>query len=890
MKLPEIAFSKHTLNNGLTVVLHEDRKAPIVAVHVWYHVGSKNEPAGRSGFAHLFEHLMFNGSEHFNDDYFQAMERAGATEVNGTTNRDRTNYLQNVPTGALELALWMESDRMGHLLGAIDQAKLDEQRRVVKNEKLQRENQPYGLIWNRIIYATYPKGHPYDHTVLGSMADLDAASVDDVHEWFRAYYGPNNAVLVIAGDIRAPLALSLAEKYFGDIAPGPPVSQFESWIAKRTGVQRDVMQDRVPQGRICKVWNVSPSGSIDCFRLRLAASVLASGMNSRFYKRLVYDDQIATGVSSYVSAGEIGSQFTVSAMAHPGKDLGAIEDALDAELERFLADGPTSDELQRVITEGESQLIRRVERIGGFGGKSAILARGEVYWKNPVAYLKEFRARRAATPEEVRQAARRWLSDGTYVLEVRPFATLFAARSGARRDRVPTVAPPPDAIFPPVRRAVLSNGIAVLVVERHTTPVVHVTLLADAGYAADQHGIPGTASLALSMMPLGTQSLTSLQISDRLARLGASVGAGSDLDGSSVSMSALNANLGASLDVLADIILNPTFPEAEFDRVRQECLARIQSEKSSPRAMALRAFPRLLYGAGHAYSLSFTGTGTEESVMRLSRADMMAFHRTWFKAGNATLIVVGDTTKEEIVSLLESRFRNLRSGSAPGKNIAAVRHQCAPSLFLVDRPGSVQSFVFAGHLAPPRSAPNHLAIETMNKILGGSFTSRINMNLREDKGWCYGAWSLVATARGQSQFIVAASVQNDKTSNTIVEIQQELHSIRRDKPPTADEVLKAQKNLTHSLAGRWETCGAIEDAVTNMVQYDLPENYYNLYARHVRALDQAQVSEAASEVIRPESLVWVVVGDRSKVEPGLRSLGLGDVALIDADGNVLPDE
>ena len=276
--------------------------------------------------------------------------------------------------------------------------------------------------------------------------------------------------------------------------------------------------------------------------------------------------------------------------------------------------------------------------------------------------------------------------------------------------------------------------------------------------------------------------------------------------------------------------------------------------------------------------------------MRLSRADMMAFHRTWFKAGSATLIVVGDTTKEEIVSLLESRFRNLRSGSAPGKNIAAVRHQCAPSLFLVDRPGSVQSFVFAGHLAPPRSAPNHLAIETMNKILGGSFTSRINMNLREDKGWCYGAWSLVATARGQSQFIVAASVQNDKTSNTIVEIQQELHSIRRDKPPTADEFLKAQQNLTHSLAGRWETCGAIEDAVTNMVQYDLPEDYYNLYAQHVRALDQAQVSEAASKVIRPESLVWVVVGDRSKVEPGLRSLGLGDVALIDADGNVLPDE
>ena len=890
MTLPQVTYTKFTLGNGLRVVIHEDHKAPIVAVNVWYHVGSKNEPAGRSGFAHLFEHLMFNGSEHFNDDYFQAMERAGATELNGTTNRDRTNYFQNVPKSALDLALWMESDRMGHLLGAIDQAKLDEQRRVVKNEKRQGENQPYGQVHSKITHATYPKGHPYDHTVIGSMDDLDAATVEDVHEWFKSYYGPNNAVLAIAGDVTLLQAKALAEKYFGDIPPGPPVSQFESWVARRTGAQREAMQDRVPQARIYKVWNVPATFTTGYYRLGLAASVLASGMNSRFYKRLVYEDQIATGVSAYLSAGEIGSQFTIAGTAHPGKDLRTIEAALDEELVRFLADGPTEHELRRVVTEGEAQFIHRIERIGGFGGKSAMLAQGEVYRGDPGAYIDKFHSRRAATLNDVQTAARRWLSDGAYALEVHPFAPLFAAPTGVERDRLPAVKPPADTAFPAIRQATLSNGVKVLLVERRATPIVHMTLFIDAGFAADQHAIAGTASLAMSMLLMGTTNLSSLEISDRLAFLGASIGAGSNLDGSSVNLSALKEHLVPSLDLFADIILNPTFPQAEFDRVRQERLARIQSEKASPLAMALRVFPKLLYGDGHAYSLPLTGSGTEASVMRLDRESMVAFHQTWFRPDSATFVIVGDTTVEEVVPLLEARFHDWRNGSAPDKNIDSVDHHDAPSVYLVDRPGSVQSIVFAGHLAPPRNVPNNLAIETMNEILGGSFTSRINMNLREDKGWCYGAQSVVVTARGQRPFIVFASVQSDKTSESMQEILSELRGIRGDAPPTGDEVLKAQQSLTLTLAGRWETCSAVEDSLISMVQNNLPEDFYDTYAQRVRALDVAQVNAAAREVIRPESLVWVVVGDRPSIEPRLRALAFGPIVVIDADGSAVSSE
>ncbi len=886
MPLPHIVHTKSVLSNGLTVISHEDCKAPIVAVNVWYHVGSKDEPAGRSGFAHLFEHLMFNGSEHFNDDYFQAMERAGATEINGTTNRDRTNYFQNVPTAALELALWMESDRMGHLLGAIDQAKLDEQRRVVKNEKRQGEDRPYGRVHEILVRATYPKGHPYDHTVIGSMEDLDAATVEDVHSWFETFYGPNNAVLVIAGDIGADQAHTLADRYFGDIAPGPPLSKFHSWVAKRRGLQRESLQDRVPEARVYKVWNVPATYTEDYRRLQVAAAVLARGMNSRLYKRLVYEDRLATGVNASLSPGEIGSQFVVAATAHPGKDLTTIEAVLDEELSRLLEYGPTMEELQRVAAGYEATLVRRMERIGGFGGKSAILAQGETFRSDPEAFVTEFRARQSVTTDEVKDAACQWLADGEFVLEVKPLAPLVAKPSKVQRHRPPAVHAPRGASFPVVHRATLSGGIPLLLVERRETPIVEISLLFDAGYAADHYGITGTASLTSQLFSLGTASVGALEISDRLTRLGASITSGSNLDGSTACLSALKAHLEPSLDLFSDIVLHAAFAKEEFDRVRKEQLARIQAEKSSPSAMALRAFPKLLYGEDHAYSLPLTGSGSEDSVAQITREDVAAFHRTWLNPLAATIVVVGDVGISRAVRLLEDRLGDVQGfQSAPAKNIGTASHRNSPALYVVDRPGSAQSIVFAGHLAPPHNAPNNLAIETMNLILGGTFTSRINMNLREDKGWCYGASSTVVPARGQRPFVVFAPVQADKTGDTIREIQQELRGIQTDAPPTAKEVLKAQESLTRALAGRWETCAAVEDALISMVQYALPNDYYDSLAGRLLALDAEDIYEAAQEVIQPERLIWVVVGDLASIETELQGLGFPSITLIDADGN-----
>jgi zinc protease len=881
----DIPYERFVLDNGLTVIVHEDRKAPIVAVNVWYHVGSKNEKLRRTGFAHLFEHLMYNGSENFDQDYFQVLEKVGATDLNGTTNQDRTNYFQNVPTSAMDLALWMESDRMGHLEGAISQEKLDEQRGVVQNEKRQGENEPYGLVYDLITENTYPEGHPYSWTVIGSMEDLDAASVEDVKEWFSTWYGAANAVLVLAGDLDAATAREKAEHYFGHIPAGPPIAKHDTWIAKRTGEHRMVHQDRVPQARVYKVWNVPEWGSETAHLLELAGDVLSSGKTSRLYRRLVYDEQIATDVSAGIQAGEIGSQFVIRASATPGVDLAAVEAAIDEEMARFLAEGPAEREMERVRTQALSAFLRGVERIGGFGGKSDVLAEGEVYAGNPEAWKDRYRAIHGATAETVAQAARAWLSDGVFVLEVHPFPGFQESEAVADRSRLPDVGTPPVPSFPDLQRATLSNGLDIVLVERHTTPVVNFRLMVDAGFVSDAGRAPGTASLAMNMLDEGTGTRDALEISEELALLGASLGAGSSLDVSVVSLSALRQNLDASLDLYTDVILNPSFPEGDFERLKQQQIVSIQREKVSPISMALRVFPRLLYGDDHPYGIPFTGSGTEESVAALTTDDLEAFHRTWFRPGSATLVVTGDITMEELLPRLEQAFGSWPSGEAPGKTIAGVDLREGGVVYLVDRPGSQQSIIFAGHVAPPKGNERELAIQLANTVLGGAFISRVNMNLREDKGWAYGAFTILWDARGQRPYFAYAPVQSDRTADSMLEIRSEVSAFVGDRPATAEELAWAIDTQTLTLPGQWETLGAIGSSVAEIVQYGLPDDHFQGYAARVRAVTLEEVRAAAREFVHPDRLVWVVVGDRQAIEPAIREAGFTDIRLLDADGN-----
>jgi zinc protease len=883
----DIAFTEYTLDNGLRLIVHQDQKAPIVAVNLWYHVGSKNEKVGKTGFAHLFEHLMFNGSENYNDEYFGPFEKVGATNMNGTTNFDRTNYFENVPNTALDMALWMESDRMGHLLGAVSQERLDEQRGVVQNEKRQSENQPYGRVFNYIVENIFPAGHPYSWLPIGSMEDLDAASVEDVHEWFKAYYGPNNAVIVIAGDIEPGQALAKVQEYFGDIPPGPPIAEYESWEFHLERDKRQTMQDRVPQARIYKVWGAPKFVSEDADLLQLVDAILTSGKNSRLYKRLVYTDQIATDVGSWQFAGEIAGMYLLQASAQPGGDLAAVEAAIDEEVALLLDNGLTQDELDRVKAQMKSGFVRGIEQVGGFGGKSDILAENAVFAGDPAFYKTSLERFEAATPETVLAAARRWLSAGTYNLEVHPFPNLRATGEGADRSAVPETTTFPTVSFTSFERSNLKNGLEVIVATRDTIPAVNIRMQFDAGYAADQFALPGTSTLTMAMLDEGTRKRNALQISDELDRLGASIGTGSGIDSSRVTLSALTENLDASLALYADVVLNPSFPDTELERLRKTMLAQIQQEKTRPVGLALRVFPSLLYGDGHAYALPLTGSGTEESVSQITRDSLVTYHDTWFKPNNATMIIVGDTDMATIKPKLEKLFAGWKPGTVPTKNISEVALQPEERVYIIDRPESEQSIIFAGNVAPAVGDGNEIAIETMNEIFGGSFTSRINMNLREDKNWSYGARSLLLNTRGQRPFIVYAPVQTDKTMESIAEIRRELTEYLGDNPATGEEMDKVKANNTLSLPGRWETGAAVLRDIGEIVDFDLPDDYWDNYAGSVRNLSTEQVDDAADEVIKPGNMIWVVVGDRQKIETAIRELEIGEIELLDADGAVV---
>ncbi len=884
----DIPYTKYVLDNGLRLIVHEDHKAPIVAVNVWYDVGAGDEKVGKTGFAHLFEHLMFNGSEHFNDDYFKPFDRVGATGMNGTTNQDRTNYFQVVPTTALDMALWMESDRMGHMRAAVDQARLDEQRGVVQNEKRQGENQPYGKVFLTIFENTYPDGHPYDHSTIGSMEDLNAASLADVHEWFDTWYGAANAVLVVAGDVEAEDVKARVEKYFGHIPSGPPLIKPDVSLARRSEPSRIVLQDRVPQARVYKVWNVATVKDRSVDHLSLASDVLAAGKSSRLYKRLVYDDQIATSVNAFVMTRQFGSLFLVFATAQPGQDLAEVEAVLDEELQAFLASGPTAAELSRAQASQRASFIRGVERIGGFGGKSDVLAASEVYLGSPDGHRRQQENILSATVADVHGAATEWLDDGVLTVEVRPFATYTTTETTLDRSAgPPDVTDFPSASFPARETAELDNGLSVILARRDAVPVVNLTMLLDAGYASDQFALPGTARMAMGMLDEGTTSRGALEISDTLDSLGATLGAGSNLDVSTVSMSALVENLDESLDLFADVILNPSFPEDEFERQQQQQLAGIGREKVQPVAMGQRVLPRILYGEGHAYSNPLTGSGTEESVGALDVDALRSFHDTWFRPNNATLVAVGDIAMDELLPAVEARFAGWEAGDVPAKNLAEVEPQPETVVYLIDRPDSAQSIIFAGQVAPPKGDPANLRIEAMNDIIGGGFTSRINLNLREDKGWSYGARAILLDAAGQRPYYAFAPVQTDRTAESMAEIDREIRGIRSGgaRPPTADELAKVTDQNTLTLPGRWETNGAVMASLIEMARFDLPDDYWDTFADAVRGVDLSDVSAQADRVLQPDNLVWIVVGDRVRIEEKIRGLGLGEMRFLDADGN-----
>ncbi len=912
VKAVDIPYQSFTLDNGLRVIVHEDRKAPVVAVSVWYRVGSKHEPKGKTGFAHLFEHLMFNGSENAPGDFFEPLQQVGATDSNGTTNVDRTNYFETVPTGALDRALFLESDRMGHLLGAVTQEKLDNQRGVVQNEKRQGDNNPYGLLRYEIFENLFPTGHPYHHSTIGSMGDLNSASLADVKKWFTDNYGPNNAVLVLAGDVDIATAKAKVQEWFGDIPRGPEVTAPATSIPTLPAPLAKEVKDLIPTTRIYRMWAIPGLNDPEAVPLQMAMSVLGGLSSSRLDNALVRKEPVAVSVSAFAQPFEDAGILLVQADVKPGVEPAVVAKRLDEEIASFLASGPTADELQRTAASYLAGTISGLESVGGFGGKAVTLAEGALYSNNPAYYKVELDRMAKATPEQVKAVAGKWLSrpafsltytpgerteggenrggavkDGKVAAAIQPdrywnpdLGDTGPAMSGttsfADRSKLPAVADLTALDFPAIERAKLKNGVEVIFARRTTVPTVNVAVSFDAGYAADPHSALGTQSLMLSLMDEGTQNLDSIAFAEAKERLGAQIDASANADETVFSLFALKPNLGASLGLLADYIRHPAFDGKELERVRAQQLNRLKAELNNPNALASRVLLPVLYGADHPYGIPPTGLGNEAAVKAVTRDELAAFHATWIRPDNARIFVVGDTTLAEVKKQLDATLGQWKAPATakPVKHFEIAIPTPKPRILLVDRPKSPQSVILAGRVLDAKGGDDLEALRTANDIFGGNFLSRFNMNLRETKGWSYGVRTRISSDKDRITWVAAAPVQADRTGDSIKELQSELKTFLGAKGVTPEEREWSTNGSIRELPGSFETSGDVLGGVRNIVKFGRPDKYYESLPATYEAMTPAAIDAAARKALSADGLVYVVVGDAAVVKPQLDGLGL----------------
>ena len=885
-----IPHTEFHLANGLTVIVHEDHKAPVVAVSAWYNVGSKDEPPGKDGYAHLFEHLMFTGSDNLPGDYFKYLQQLGATDYNGTTWFDRTNYFETVPKAGLERALFMESDRMGYLLGSLNQKRLDAQRAVVENEKRQDDNQPGGLVQYELLADLFPPGHPYHHPTIGSIPDLDKATLADVKEWFINHYGPNNAVLVLAGDVTPAEARPLVEKYFGPIARGPVNVPAAADVPTLAEPKTVVMKDRVAAVQLQRDWAVPGMTDIhDLAALDLGSSILGGLASSRLDRILVRDEKLAVSVSASLQPFQRISLFEIDASVKPGVDPALVDKRISEILADFIANGPTTDEVQRAATDEVSARIHGLEKVGGQGGKAVALAEGQLLAGDSDYYKKSLDAYASMTPADIKAAMQRWITRPAVEITVEPGdrppyqESTYKPGSGKSADlkipivkrAIPPIGQPEPLHFPAIEHATLSNGMKVEYAQRTAVPVTLIGLSFDAGYSADAPNARGLQNLTMSLLDEGAAGLTSQQIAEREERLGAALSADGGADRSEISLSALSTNLAPSLDLMADIAERPTFDPNDIERVRAQVLTGIAEQQKDPDGIAARALPPLLYGADYPYGT--TAAGDPAAVKGLTRADIVGFQQRWLRPDNAQLFVVSDRPLAEILPMLDQRFGHWSAPAVPkGEKQfpAAPTQQSKEQIILIDRPGSPQSVIAGGELTPINPEGPMAAITAANDVLGGSFLSRMNMDVRETKGWSYGVSGGVSLHQKITPYVVSAPVQADRTGDAVAAIRSDMRDFLTTKPVTDEELKRTITNLTDALPGEFETAESVLGAMQTQALLNRPDNYYELLQRQYEGLTKAQLDAALRGVVNPDGFVWVVVGDATKVKPQLEKLGI----------------
>ena len=875
-----IAFEQHRLSNGMDVILHEDHTIPLVAVNVWYHVGSKNEEMGRTGFAHLFEHVMFEGTKHHQRSHFEPLQKAGAN-LNGSTTTDRTNYWEDVPSNYLELALWLEADRMGFLLDGLDQQKFDVQRDVVKNERRQSyENRPYGMAHHHLQPSLFPLPHPYHWMTIGSQEDLDAASLDDVKGFFQRFYGPSNASLAIAGDFHPAEALELVNRYFGDLPPGesvPRIGRQDSLLSGRVDIE---MRDKVTLPRLYIAWPAPPEGHPDDAPLELYQAIMSDGLSSRLHRSLVYEKQIAQHAFVRYVPSEIAGQLLVQVTAAEGHGLEEIEAAVEAELENIHRNPPTDEEIARSKNRIEATHFRQLARIGGFGGRADQLNHFNVLESDANLINTSLDRCLAVEREDILRVAKSYVGENRVSLQVLPETPLSPATTTVDRNIMPPPSQEPTFTPPLPTRDRLPNGMGVTVVEQRGMPIVAFGVLLGSGASADPADLPGLAGLVGDMLPEGAAGKSSQQIANDFEFIGARLSVDSRREYSLLTTETLSKHWGSALEMMGEVILSPDFPQHELDRVRREHLTDLRRSKDEPNAIAERLIAGLVFPAdsGYAHPIS----GTEASIQAITRDDLGAQYRRIFSPEQAHLLVVGDVDREEVMRRAAGTFgawQGLPSSVVPSND--TVPFDRTATIYLVDRPGAPQSVIRAVHSLVPRRHPDYFPLLLANYSLGGQFSARLNQNLRQDKGYSYGYMSSIQWQQRSSLLAAGGSVQSNATGESVYETLKEFREVSGERPITAEELANAKDGLLRAYPAGFERPASVLGQLVAMEQFGLPDDYFRSVRPTIDAVTLDDVHRVSAAHIRSASLQILVVGDRASVEGPLSDLGLPLVHLTE---------
>jgi zinc protease len=877
----DLPYERFQLENGLTVLVHSDHSTPTVFVGMWYGVGSKNEPEGRTGFAHLFEHLMFQGSENRDGEYFTPFTDAGATGMNGTTNEDRTNYYATVPTGALDMALWMESDRMSHLLGAITQEALDEQRGVVQNEKRQGETRPYAQMYDKIRAGIYPVDHPYRHSVIGSMDDLNAASLDDVHEWFNTYYGASNVTLVLAGDVTLGDAKTKVEHYFGEAPVGVPLSHPKKWVPNLTENREENMYDNVGQTRIARVWALPGLNDKDTSLMYLVNDSLVANKNSPLRRKLVDELQLATSIRGSANGRVMSGEYTLTIDLRPEVTPEQAMPIVDEVIAEYLASGPDEQIVENAKLGVKMYILGALETGSQIG---RVLVEGELFSDDPLFINTELEWLNDATGEELRQVANRWLTRGYYQLTVEPFPEYQSVDATVDRSSIPTVTAKSDINFPDIETATLRNGIKLVVANRGSIPLVDVSIRVETGATAAPADAPGLPVFVFGLMDKGTKKYDANELAAAKDKIAMSGGFAAGDESSSLGYRILTSNLEPSLGLAAEMLRYPTFPQDELDKIKAQVHAYLANLQHAPSRAASSLFDRAIYGPQSAKG----SVWTPELVEQVDRSKLAAWHKAEIAPDNMTIYMIGDIDLDEATKAVERTFGKWSARNASARRDIGDAAQSGERVILVDHPGAASSTIVAGRAISPFNADTWSTLSMMNRTLGGAFEARLNMNLREDKGWSYGYYSGISrNTSGDMTFRTSGQVQTDKTADSMQEIKRELEAFVSTRPATASEIARIKLNRVRSLPGSFATNGGFLGSIISSASYDLPFDYAETAAERVEAVTLGDVHAAAEEIVDSSQLTWLVVGDLEKMEEQVRALGFGDVEVWDAFGNEL---